>query len=691
MKNIFAKFLLILALIYPISVLAQSVPYTATGASGVVYPSSGTVATTSNTLGDFSSTTSAQLLSVMSDETGTGSVVFSASPTFTGSPALATATATTINKVTITAPASSATLTIANGKTLTASNTLTFTGTDSSTIAAGAGGTILYAPVANSSLATMAADTVKGNATGSVATPTDLTLTNLLDIASNTRGSVLERGASGWTIITPGTLGNVLTSNGSGADPTYQAVTGSGTVNAGTSGQLSYYASSTNAVSGNPNLTISAAALTLGVTGSATGSEIFSGATTGAVTIQPQAAAGTYNFNLPITAGAAGTVLTSQGGGSTAMTWTSAGTGTVTGPVSSTSTAIALYNGTGGQTLQNSVVTVDSSGNTAGMGTLASAAHTITSASSGCFAVGANGTSNPAVSIDCSASAVADGISITPTAAGSGVTIGTTSSGTDEILKISSKGAGDLQLTPGSSSGVIRLQNNGATKLSIASSNAAFAPSASSTAATVRFSWVSASDTNLTASTEAPAIYFNAGTTRAHATGALTLQRDFRITPSTHGFVGASTLTNAAALAIDGPPIGGTNATITNSSGLYIPTEALSNTTNGYSMNIAAPSGATNNFAGLITGNLALRSTAPTISSCGSGSLTSGSSNHKGSIGSITTATACTITFSSALDTAPACTFSDSAGTAVGVSSISTSAVTTSMTALTGTLYYICF
>jgi hypothetical protein len=39
-----------------------------------------------------------------------------------------------VNKVTITAPASSATLTIADGKTLTASNTLTFAGTDSTTM-----------------------------------------------------------------------------------------------------------------------------------------------------------------------------------------------------------------------------------------------------------------------------------------------------------------------------------------------------------------------------------------------------------------------------------------------------------------------------------------------------------------------------------------------------------------------------
>jgi hypothetical protein len=48
------------------------------------------------------------------------------------------------NKVTITEPATAATLTIANNKTITVSNTLTFTGTDSSSVAFGAGGTVAY-------------------------------------------------------------------------------------------------------------------------------------------------------------------------------------------------------------------------------------------------------------------------------------------------------------------------------------------------------------------------------------------------------------------------------------------------------------------------------------------------------------------------------------------------------------------
>lgn len=75
--------------------------------------------------------------------TGTGGVVLATSPTLV-TPTLGVASATSVNKVAITAPATSATLTIANGKTLTASNTLTLTGTDSSSIAFGAGGTVAY-------------------------------------------------------------------------------------------------------------------------------------------------------------------------------------------------------------------------------------------------------------------------------------------------------------------------------------------------------------------------------------------------------------------------------------------------------------------------------------------------------------------------------------------------------------------
>lgn len=65
--------------------------------------------------------------------TGTNLLVFATSPTLT-TPTIGVATATSINKVAITAPATSATLTIADGKTATVSNSITFAGTDSTTM-----------------------------------------------------------------------------------------------------------------------------------------------------------------------------------------------------------------------------------------------------------------------------------------------------------------------------------------------------------------------------------------------------------------------------------------------------------------------------------------------------------------------------------------------------------------------------
>jgi hypothetical protein len=65
--------------------------------------------------------------------TGTGDVVRATSPTLV-TPTLGAATATTINKVTITQPTTSATLTIADGKTLTANNSIVVAGTDATTM-----------------------------------------------------------------------------------------------------------------------------------------------------------------------------------------------------------------------------------------------------------------------------------------------------------------------------------------------------------------------------------------------------------------------------------------------------------------------------------------------------------------------------------------------------------------------------
>lgn len=111
---------------------------------------------------------------------------------------------------------------------------------------------------------------------------------------------------------------------------------GTGTVNSATAGQMAYYAATGTAVSGNPNATISSGALTLGSAGTVLGSLGLSGNTSGVVTIQPQAAAGTYNFNLPTSAGSSGAPLLSGGGGASPQTYGTLG---------------AAFGGTGATTL----------------------------------------------------------------------------------------------------------------------------------------------------------------------------------------------------------------------------------------------------------------------------------------------------------------------------------------------------
>lgn len=72
---------------------------------------------------------SVNLLAAMADKTGTGSLVFSTSPTFV-TPVLGVASATSVNKVAVTAPATGATLAIGDGFTLTVSANANVSGTN---------------------------------------------------------------------------------------------------------------------------------------------------------------------------------------------------------------------------------------------------------------------------------------------------------------------------------------------------------------------------------------------------------------------------------------------------------------------------------------------------------------------------------------------------------------------------------
>lgn len=91
----------------------------------------GAVTTNANLTGPITSSGNA---TTIASQTGTGTkFVVDTTPTLV-TPILGVATATSINKMAITAPTTSSTLAVANGKTLTANNTLTLAGTDSTTI-----------------------------------------------------------------------------------------------------------------------------------------------------------------------------------------------------------------------------------------------------------------------------------------------------------------------------------------------------------------------------------------------------------------------------------------------------------------------------------------------------------------------------------------------------------------------------
>ncbi len=235
--------------------------------------------------------------------------------------------------------------------------------------------------------------------------------------------------------------------------------------------------------------------------------------------------------------------------------------------------------------------------------TLAGGAHVVTSNAAQAFAVGANGATNPAFQVDASTASSVTGISVKSAASAGGVTVSTLSTATDESLTITSKGTSGLFLGGGTSNGVV-LRVNGSNRLAVSNGAATFTPSTSATASAVRFLFTGAADTGLTAGAEAISWHINLGQTRQHATGAIALQRDIRITGTTHSAVAASTITDAAAFSIDGACVAGTNATLTNTSTIYSAGVAVgAGTTNSYALNLTANTGGTNNYIASFKGS----------------------------------------------------------------------------------------
>lgn len=254
-------------------------------------------------------------------------------------------------------------------------------------------------------------------------------------------------------------------------------------------------------------------------------------------------------------------------------------------------------------------ILVDASNNTSGIGTLASGAHTITSASANALTVGLNGATNPAFNVDDSTALSATGINIKSAAAAGGVVIGVISSATNENATLNLfKGTGTGTINGAglnvNSGGNLNLQSGGSTQAIIGGGGASFTYSFRGFTAATAYTFSGLSDTNLSASTECMSFDLNFAQTKTHQTGAQTLQRDIRLRPSTHAYAAASTLATAYGVSIDGAPIAGTNATITTSATLNLGSNAVgAATTNSYGLFATANTGATANYIASLNGS----------------------------------------------------------------------------------------
>lgn len=272
--------------------------------------------------------------------TGSGTVVaLATSPSFT-TPTLGVASATSINKVAITAPATSATLTIADGKTATINNTLTLSGTDATTMTFPSASTT----VAGLGIAqTFTQDqTISGN----------LTLNAQGDVrfadadSSNWvafQGPATVTSNVTWTLPSAdGTSGQVLSTNGTGT-LSWSSVSGSP---GGSNTQIQF--NNSGAFGGSANLTWDGTNVQLGATGALRFADTDS--SNYVAFKSPGVVAANVTWTLPSTDGSSGQFLSTNGTGTLSWATASGGGGSATilenlQTISSNYTVSSGYNG----------------------------------------------------------------------------------------------------------------------------------------------------------------------------------------------------------------------------------------------------------------------------------------------------------------------------------------------------------
>lgn len=96
-------------------------------------------------------------------------------------------------------------------------------GSNATTIANSA---VTYAKIQNIS----ATQRVLGRNTAGAGVTEEVTISQILDWISSTQGAILYRGASAWAALGPGTSGQLLSTNGAAANPSWITASGTGTV-----------------------------------------------------------------------------------------------------------------------------------------------------------------------------------------------------------------------------------------------------------------------------------------------------------------------------------------------------------------------------------------------------------------------------------------------------------------------------
>ena len=208
-------------------------------------------------------------------------------------------------------------------------------------------------PALSFSLSNAAANTILGNNTSSSAAPAYNTVSSYLDNAfSSTQGAILYRSGSAWVALPAGTSGQLLTTGGAGANPSWTTYTGSSsitTVGTLTSGAIGTgFTAISNSALANSSITFGSTSQALGSTVSALNNVSLGQTTAAAGTFTSLTATGTTTLATSLS----GLLKATSGVVSTATAGTDyvVPSGSITGTAGNVTGTVAVANGGTGQT-----------------------------------------------------------------------------------------------------------------------------------------------------------------------------------------------------------------------------------------------------------------------------------------------------------------------------------------------------